>query len=90
MGVPIVPVDPPAADFDHDGDIDGDDLIAWQSNFGMSDSATHAQGDSNADGDVDGNDFLTWQADHEVNRIERLVTEHRRFLTEAWHEYFDA
>ena len=29
-------------------------------------------------------------AEHEVNRIERLVTEHREFLIEAWHEYFDA
>ena len=29
-------------------------------------------------------------ADHEVHRIERLVTEHRALLREAWHEYFDA
>jgi len=29
-------------------------------------------------------------ADHEVNRIERLITEHREFLIEAWHEYFGA
>ncbi len=29
-------------------------------------------------------------ADHEVHRIERLVTEHRELLREAWHEYFDA
>lgn len=29
-------------------------------------------------------------ADHEVNEIERLVREHRKFLMEAWHEYFDA
>ncbi len=28
--------------------------------------------------------------DHEANRIERLVAEHRDFLMEAWHEYFDA
>ena len=28
-------------------------------------------------------------ADHEVGRMERLVTEHREFLIEAWHEYFD-
>jgi hypothetical protein len=29
-------------------------------------------------------------ADHEVNGIERLVTEHSEFLIEAWHEYFGA
>ena len=29
-------------------------------------------------------------ADHEVERIERLVAEHRGVLIEAWHEYFDA
>jgi len=29
-------------------------------------------------------------ADHEVKEIERLVAEHRDFLIEAWHEYFDA
>ena len=29
-------------------------------------------------------------ADHEVNRIERLVAEHQELLIEAWHEYFDA
>ena len=29
-------------------------------------------------------------ADHELKEIERLVTEHREFLIEAWHEYFDA
>ncbi len=28
-------------------------------------------------------------ADHEVVQIERLVREHREFLIEAWHEYFD-
>ena len=28
-------------------------------------------------------------ADHEANRIERLVAEHRQFLIQAWHEYFD-
>lgn len=27
---------------------------------------------------------------HEVSEIDRLVAEHREFLMEAWHEYFDA
>ena len=29
-------------------------------------------------------------ADHEVTQVERLVRQHREFLIEAWHEYFDA
>jgi uncharacterized protein DUF4160 len=29
-------------------------------------------------------------AEHELNRIERLVGQHRAILLEAWHEYFDA
>ncbi|MCC6124430.1 MAG: DUF4160 domain-containing protein [Pirellulales bacterium] len=29
-------------------------------------------------------------AGHELNRIARLVTEHRQRLLEAWHEYFGA
>ena len=29
-------------------------------------------------------------AENEMSRIERLVTEHREFLIEAWHEYFGA
>ncbi len=28
--------------------------------------------------------------EHELLEIQRLVSEHRQFLIEAWHEYFDA
>jgi hypothetical protein len=49
------------ADFDEDGDVDGDDLADWRAGFGASGSATHAQGDADSDLDVDGNDFLVWQ-----------------------------
>lgn len=28
--------------------------------------------------------------DHELNRIERLVRQHRQALLEAWHDYFGA
>ena len=44
------------ADFDRDGDVDGDDLADWQSAHGMNDS-----GDADGDGDSDGRDFLIWQ-----------------------------
>ena len=49
------------ADFDEDGDVDGDDFLAWQGGFGISNGAGHGQGDANADGDVDRDDYLVWQ-----------------------------
>lgn len=46
-----------AADFDADGDVDGDDLTdAWIPAFGVALGA-----DADGDGDSDGGDFLTWQ-----------------------------
>jgi endo-1,4-beta-xylanase len=47
------------ADFDSDGDVDGDDLTAWRNGF----NGTGA-GDADADGDADGSDFLLWQQQH--------------------------
>ncbi len=47
---------PFTADFDLDGDVDGDDLAQWQGDFG-----TGGGSDADADGDSDGGDFLTWQ-----------------------------
>jgi hypothetical protein len=46
-----------AADFDNDGDVDGNDLTLWRNNFGPA----NAVGDADNDGDTDGSDFLTWQ-----------------------------
>lgn len=43
------------ADFDNDGDVDGDDLAKWQSDYGGIGS------DADMDGDSDGFDFLAWQ-----------------------------
>ncbi|MBN1851560.1 MAG: hypothetical protein JW829_02515 [Pirellulales bacterium] len=48
-------------DFDTDGDVDGDDLQAWRSGFGLITGATLTDGDANGDGDVDGDDFMIWQ-----------------------------
>jgi hypothetical protein len=50
-----------AGDFDADGDVDGADFVAWQTNFPKETGATLAQGDADADGDVDGADFVVWQ-----------------------------
>jgi hypothetical protein len=50
------------ADFDEDGDVDGNDLANWKAGFGASGAATtHMQGNADGDLDVDGVDFLTWQ-----------------------------
>jgi len=52
---------PAAADFDEDGDVDGEDLADWRAGFGAFGAATYMQGDADDDNDVDGNDFLVWQ-----------------------------
>jgi hypothetical protein len=57
------PVTPPPhpGDFDSDGDVDGADFVAWQTNFPKASGATLAEGDADADADVDGADFVVWQ-----------------------------
>jgi hypothetical protein len=52
----VVSVPTFTADFDHDGDVDGDDLDDWQAAYGMNILA-----DADDDGDSDGRDFLAWQ-----------------------------
>jgi hypothetical protein len=56
LGVASVP-----GDFDGDGDVDGADFVAWQTNFPKQIAATLAEGDADGDGDVDGADFVVWQ-----------------------------
>jgi hypothetical protein len=51
----IVPVDL-SADFDNDGDVDGDDLDVFQASYGNG-----AGADADDDGDTDGRDFMIWQ-----------------------------
>jgi autotransporter-associated beta strand protein len=48
-------------DFDSDGDVDGADFVAWQTNFPKPSGAVLAEGDADGDGDVDGADFVVWQ-----------------------------
>lgn len=50
-----------AGDFDSDGDVDGADFIAWQTNYPTASGATLTQGDANGDGAVNGADFAIWQ-----------------------------
>jgi hypothetical protein len=56
--VRLVVVEAPiySADFDLDGDVDGDDLTVWKNSVGPADGA-----DADNDGDSDGADFLAWQ-----------------------------
>ena len=57
-GIYRITGDPFPGDFDFDGDVDGDDFLLWQSNFG----GDGPVGDADQDGDVDGDDFLLWQS----------------------------
>jgi hypothetical protein len=61
--VTVVDRFPHEADFDGDGDVDGDDFLAWQTGFGTPAGAQKSDGDYDNDGDVDGDDFLGWQSE---------------------------
>jgi hypothetical protein len=52
----------PNADFDADGDVDGDDFLAWQRGLGATGTATRAQGDADGDQDVDAVDLDAWRS----------------------------
>ncbi len=54
-------VEPLPGDFNEDGFVDGDDLTAWESGYGVPSGASPMDGDADGDFDVDGNDFLIWQ-----------------------------
>jgi hypothetical protein len=51
----------PAADFDNNSLVDGQDFVVWQRGFGIALAATRQQGDANADGAVDTEDFNSWK-----------------------------
>ena len=57
----------PSADFDGDGDVDGDDFLAWQIGNGITSGATLASGDSNGDGIVNADDFQNWSASYGIS-----------------------
>lgn len=52
----VEPTPSSPADLDGDGDVDGEDLAAWEGAFGST-----TAGDIDSDGDTDGKDFLIWQ-----------------------------
>ncbi|MGI9427775.1 MAG: hypothetical protein ACR2NM_03895 [Bythopirellula sp.] len=57
-------VEPATADFDSDGDVDGDDFLTWQDNSGLLSGATLEQGDANGDGAVNDDDLQVWNANY--------------------------
>ncbi|MBN1855010.1 MAG: discoidin domain-containing protein [Pirellulales bacterium] len=50
------------ADFNGDGDVDGADFLAWQRGFGITGTATLADGDANGDANVNGADLAVWKS----------------------------
>ena len=60
----------PSADFNEDGDVDGDDFVRWQRNLGKTVGAFHSQGDADRDGDVDAADLTRWKTHYTGAPIE--------------------
>jgi hypothetical protein len=56
-GLPSVAADD--ADFDSDGDVDGQDFLIWQRNVSV--GATQQSGDANNSGAVDSADLAVWR-----------------------------
>jgi hypothetical protein len=50
------------ADFDDDGDVDGDDFLVWQRGVGTLGTGTLTTGDANSDGNIDALDLDVWEA----------------------------
>lgn len=61
----IIP-QPIVGDANGDRVVDGADLEAWQTHFGLAADATKSQGDFDANGQVDGADFLLWQREFDA------------------------
>jgi hypothetical protein len=60
-GIPIAPL--ADADFDDDGDVDGNDFLRWQRNVGLGAGATNAQGDADGNGAVNATDLTLWKGE---------------------------
>lgn len=61
-------------DFDSDGDVDGDDLLAWQDGFGLTSGALRTDGDGNSDGKVDAADLTLWESQYATVPLMPLAT----------------
>jgi glucose/arabinose dehydrogenase len=50
------------ADFNNDGDVDGDDFLIWQRHAGTTMGASNNMGDADGNGTVDAYDLRSWEA----------------------------
>jgi hypothetical protein len=50
------------ADFDGDGDVDGQDLLTWQRGAGLTGQTNNDNGDATGDGIVNGADLTAWRS----------------------------
>lgn len=63
---------PTDADFNDDGDVDGDDFLIWQRGFGV--GITNSEGDANGDRVVNSADLIVWQNNFGVTALQGTVT----------------
>ena len=54
----------PVGRFVDDDHLNGQDFLAWQLGFGLTETATRANGDSDSDGDVDLSDLAAWRVSY--------------------------
>jgi hypothetical protein len=51
-----------SADFDSDGDVDGEDFLTWQRGLGVDAGATRSDGDASSDQLVNDKDLAVWRS----------------------------
>ena len=78
----LLAIQPPDADFNADGEIDGADFLAWQHGFGGSGSL--ADGDADHDGNITGADLDMWQLHYGVAASQVAVTAVPEPVGAAW------
>ena len=54
----------PDADFNRNGEVEGQDFLAWQRGSGIAVGASFGQGDADRDGDVDAEDLANWRSNY--------------------------
>jgi hypothetical protein len=59
QGLPDAVIQIATADFNQDGDVDGDDFLIWQRGLGI--GSTLPEGDADGDGEVDAGDLAAWR-----------------------------
>jgi hypothetical protein len=55
--------EPPEADFDADGDVDGEDFLIWQRGLGLTGQTDNTNGDADGSGIVDRGDLDLWEGE---------------------------